>query len=69
MCQYLYSFLIKCLIKYMCTAFIVYLRHKFTNRNMNEIPVFVQSSELCNRKWPATKSTMKEFHLYVEMKI
>ena len=30
-------------------SFIVDLRHKFTVRNMNEMPVFVQSSELSNR--------------------
>ena len=34
---------------YRCNSFIVDLRHKFTVRNMNEIPVFVQSSELSNR--------------------
>ena len=34
---------------YRCHSFIVDLRHKFTVRNMNEIPVFVQSSELSNR--------------------
>ena len=34
---------------YGCNSFIVDLRHKFTVRNMNEIPVFVQSSELSNR--------------------
>ena len=33
---------------YRCNSFIVDLRHKFTIRNMNEIPVFVQSSELNN---------------------
>ena len=35
-------------IAYRCNSFIVDLRHKFTVRNMNEIPVFVQSSELSN---------------------
>ena len=34
---------------YRCNSFIVDLRHKFTVRNMNGIPVFVQSSELSNR--------------------
>ena len=34
--------------RYRCNSFIVDLRHKFTVRNMNEIPVFVQSSELSN---------------------
>ena len=33
---------------YRSNSFIVDLRHKFTVRNMNEIPVFVQSSELSN---------------------
>ena len=33
---------------YRCNSFIVDLRHQFTVRNMNEIPVFVQSSELSN---------------------
>ena len=31
--------------EYMCNSFIVDLRHKFTVRNMNEIPVFVQSTK------------------------
>ena len=35
-------------IQYRCNSFIVDLRHKFTVRNMNGIPVFVQSSELSN---------------------
>ena len=30
-------------------SFIVDLRHNFTVRNMNNKPVFVQSSEVCNR--------------------
>ena len=34
---------------YRSNSFIVDLRHKFTVRNMNEIPVFVQSIELNNR--------------------
>ena len=34
---------------YRSNSFIVDLRHKFTVGNMNEIPVFVQSSELSNR--------------------
>ena len=34
---------------YRCNSFIVDLRHKFTVKNMNEIHVFVQSSELSNR--------------------
>ena len=33
---------------YRCNSFIVDLHHKFTVRNMNEIPVFVQPSELSN---------------------
>ena len=33
---------------YRFNSFIVGLRHKFTVRNVNEIPVFVQSSELSN---------------------
>ena len=36
------------LAKYRCNSFIVDLRHKFTVRNMNEIPVFIKSSELSN---------------------
>ena len=40
--------------EYRCNSFIVDLRHKFTVVNMNEIPVFVRSSELGNRTWPAT---------------
>ena len=39
---------------YRCNSFIVDLRHKFTVGNMNEIPVFVRSSELGNRTWPVT---------------
>ena len=35
--------------RYRSNSFIVDLRHKFTVRNMNEIPVFVQSSESSNR--------------------
>ena len=35
-------------MSYRCNSFIVDLHHKFTVRNMNEIPVFVQSSELSN---------------------
>ena len=35
-------------VYYRCNSFIVDIRHKFTVRNMNEIPVFVQSSELSN---------------------
>ena len=34
---------------YRSNSFIVDLRQKFTVINMNEIPVFVQSSELSNR--------------------
>ena len=34
---------------YRRNSFIVDLRHKFTIRNMNEKPVFVQSSELSNK--------------------
>ena len=37
-----------CIPMYRCNSFIVDLRHKFTVRNVNEIPVFVQSSELGN---------------------
>ena len=33
---------------YRYNSFIVDLRHKFTVRNINEIPVLVQSSELSN---------------------
>ena len=33
---------------YRCNSFIVDLRHTFAVRNMNEIPVFVQSSKLSN---------------------
>ena len=36
-------------LNYGFNSFIVDLCHKFTVRNMNEIPVFVQSSELSNR--------------------
>ena len=36
-------------IRVQVKSFIVDLRHKFTVRNMNEIPVLVQSSELSNR--------------------
>ena len=36
-------------IVYRCNSFVVDLRHKFTVKIMNEIPVFVQSSELSNR--------------------
>ena len=36
-------------MSYRCNSFIVDLRHKFTVRNMNEILVFVQSSELSKR--------------------
>ena len=39
---------------YGCNSFIVDLRHKFTVGDMNETPVFVRSSELGNRPWPAT---------------
>ena len=39
---------------YRCNSFIVDLRHKFTVGNMNEIPVFVRSSELGDRTWPVT---------------
>ena len=34
---------------------------------MNEIPVFVQSSELSNRSDQLRKSTMKEFHRQVRL--
>ena len=34
---------------YRCNSFIVDIPHKFTVRDMNEIPVFVQSIELSNR--------------------
>ena len=50
---------------YRCNSFIVDLRHKFTIRNMNEIHVFVQSSEISNIRNQLRESTMKEFHLYV----
>ena len=40
---------------YRCNSFIVDLRHTFAVRDMNEIPVFVQSSELSNRTCPATQ--------------
>ena len=51
---------------YRCNSFIVDLRHKFTVRNMNEIPVFVQSSELkVTERDQLRKSTLKEFHLYI----
>ena len=36
-------------LKYRCNSFIVDLRHKFTVRNTNGIPVSVQSSELSNK--------------------
>ena len=34
---------------YRYNSFIVDFRHKFTVRNMNEVPVFVQSSGISNR--------------------
>ena len=34
--------------KYRYSSFIIDLRHKFTVRNLNEMHVFVQSSELSN---------------------
>ena len=37
------------MLRYRCNSFIVDLRHKFAVRNINEIHVFVQSSELSNR--------------------
>ena len=37
-------------------------RHNFTIRNINEIPVFVQSNEL--KKQNAAKYTIFEFYLY-----
>ena len=38
---------------YRWNSFIEDLCHNFTVRNMNETPVFVQSSELSNIMWPA----------------
>ena len=52
---------------YRCNSFVVDLRHKFTVRIMNEIPVFVQSSELSNRTCQLRESTMKEFDLYIQV--
>ena len=47
--KYMYGTEQRIYILYRCNSFIVDLRHKFTVRNMNDIPVFVQYSELSNR--------------------
>ena len=38
---------------YRCNSFVADLRHTFAIRNMNEIPVLVQSGELSNKTCPA----------------